>query len=230
MKLRFRAVVLASLLVAAGCSSSDTSTGATSAVPSSTPASTPSSTTTTALLPASESSVPEGFEVFDGSADGFTIALPSRWVPIEATGDDIEAILAGMEDSFDPEALEIAEAGLAGGFALFALDVTGDPNVNANAFPRGPLDSVESLEALLPAQMEELFGATVVSLDRVKIAGHESLQLVHEIAFPNGVAEQHQYYVLSDDVGYVFTFTSYDPAADRDTFAAAIETLTLINE
>ena len=188
MRQRCWAGLLVAVFITAGCSSADTTAPNTETTASTTTALPP------AALPSTNApvSTPEGFEVFDGSADGFTIALPSRWAPVEATGEDWEAILSEMKDSFDPEALEIARTGLAGGFALLALDVTGDPNVNASVYPRGPLDTVESLEALLPSQMEELFGATVLSVDRIEVAGRESRRLVHEIAFPQGEADQHQ--------------------------------------
>lgn len=112
-----------------------------------------------------------------------------------------------------------------GGFALYALDVTGDPNVNVLAGPRGHLESLENLEEFAPRALGELVGATVLSIDRVEIAGTEALRMIYELTLPGvPLIEGHQYYMVTEDTVYVITFSSADPDADREVFAAVMDT------
>ena len=178
--------------------------------------------------PAASVGVPEGYELYDGSADGFLIALPSAWVVAE--GDVAPFIAEAAEAVLEPGALEILRDSLASEPALFALDATGNPNVNVilQPGPPGPMDAGrwEDLEAILRTQLSELLGATVLSVDRVEYGGTEGLFSVFEVAYPTGLAEQHQYFMVTEDASFVITFTSFDPAADRETFAAVMETFT----
>ena len=87
----------------------------------------------------------------------------------------------------------------------------------------------EELEAIHRTGITELLpGATVLSVDRVDYNGTEGQFMVIEIAHPAGLAEQHQYFMVTEDASFFITFTSVDPAADRETFAAVIETFTLV--
>ena len=84
----------------------------------------------------------------------------------------------------------------------------------------------EDLEAILRTQVSELLGATVLSVDRVEYGGTEGQFSVFEVAYPAGLAEHHQYFMVTEDASFVITFTSFDPAADRETLAAMMETFT----
>jgi len=215
--------VLILAVTACGGSTSETTT---SAAPTATTSPAVATTTTppgTTTTPTSE------YVLFDGSADGFMIALPSRWVPLDpATFDDS---LDEAENLFEPEALEFARQGLAAssGASLFAVDVFGTDNVTVMLAPRGPLDTMENIEVLIPAQMAEI-GATILSVGRGEYGGAEGLRLIYEISLPEALAAGEQYYVFAEDTIYVITFTSVDPDPPRETFAAVMDTWTLTED
>ena len=196
----------------------------------------PSTSTTTTVESAPTTTlsivVPEGYTLFDGSADGFSIALPSRWVPIDLTGSDTDALIAELEQVLNPEAIELVNQFFTSdfAFALFAVDVTGDPTVNLIVTPRTALDTVDNLEALIPAQIEELLGGTILSVERVDLAGVQGVQVVYEITFEGLVQEGHQYYVLTEDSVYVFSFGTFKPDDNRDIFAEVMATFSVIEE
>jgi hypothetical protein len=184
--------------------------------------------TTTTLIPTTTqptSDVPEGFELFE-SADGFQVSLPSRWVPLDLSVGDLEAVLDELGESMDPETIEFIRESLASGvdFSLFAIDIAGDPNVNVIVVPRTPLETPDNLEDLLPVQLEELLGVTILSTDRVEHGGLDGVRIAYLAEFPDGVAEGHQYYMVGDDSVFIFSFTSFDPDSHRDDFPRVMET------
>ena len=228
---RFLVGLIAAGLALAACGGGDsaetTTSSVTAATPTTTTTTTPTTTTTTTPTTTTTTTPTSEYVLFDGSAHGFTIALPPRWVPLDLTKGDAEAILEAVEGVLDPEAVELVRGSqvAGGGFALYAFDVTGDPNVNVIAGPRGPLDSLENLEELAPRVLAELVGATVLSIDRVEIDGTEALQLIYELILPGvPLIEGHQYYMVTENTVYVITFSSLDPDADREVFAAVMDT------
>ena len=163
-------------------------------------------------------------EVFE-SPDGFRVTLPSQWVTLDVSADDVDSALGDVYDTLNPETVEAMRNAFASGieFSLYAIDYTGDPNVNVLVVPRSPLDTVENLQKLLPTQLAEMFDATVLSAEAVEYGGLEGVEIVYEAEFPAGDAEGHQYYLLDEEVVFVFTFTTFDPESDRAEFQRVME-------
>ena len=167
-------------------------------------------------------------EVFTAEGAGFSIGLPLRWVPIDLTQEDADAIADGAE-AIGSDAAEVVR-----GFAdsetypLLAVEGSGDPRVTVTVLPREPQDSIDAFEETGPATLEQLVGATVVSTERLQVSGEEALRIVYTASFAAGEAEAHQFYVLGAESVYVVTFTTFDPEEDRAIFAVMMETFRLV--
>lgn len=216
--------------------STSTSMG-TAAVVTTAPAATTASTVTT--FPSGKSTVvtstaptitlPDGFEVFDGSRNGFLVGLPDTWLAFDLTTDDFQDLVDAMGDVLSAEELDAIRQVIAGGaeFGLLAFHTSGDPNANVLVMPLGPLDTIDYLEAMLPGQVAGQPGMELVAVDRVVVDGTESLRIVTRADYGGNIAEQHQYYVLGDRLGFVATFTAFSDA-DVGVFAEIMDTFTVV--
>ena len=221
-------------LIVAGCGGSDSSGASDSLaeapVPDSTTTLAPTTTlpaTTTLPLPIA-ADVPEGYKLFDGSEYGFTVALPDRWVPLDdvanITGPELAEIGAN-EDMIgfmqEVEAFGVFDED------LYAADIFGEGNISVVSFPLDPMTTPDIYEAMYPTVMEEM-GAVLVSIDRMEIAGYESVFVVSELQFREGVSESHQYTVFTDNTGYTITISLPDPDdTDRQIPASIMDTFTV---
>lgn len=226
------ALLLAALILASACGGDSESVPDSLDAPAVAPTAAPppettvppptSASPTTITLPS-----PEGFDTYEIAADGFAISVPRSWVSIDLTAEDVAAILSDVD--LDPSALALVEQSLAGGLSFVAIDVTGDPNINVLAIPRGPGDSVENIERLAVAQIEQLFGGVVLGTEELEIDNRATLRIRYEAEFPAGLAEGNQYYVVSEDDVFVITFTSFDAEVDRTLFPQVMETFRLLS-
>ena len=180
---------------------------------------------TTTLPPSAEA--PDGFEYHDVSSAGFGLAVPTRWVAVNLTTDDLTALLTDLD--LDPDTETLVLQGMAGGVALMAIDIAENTNVNVISVPRQAGESLDNIESLAAAQIEQAFGGTIVSTDRVEVDGREAVKIVYEADFGTGPAEGHQYYIVADSAIFIATFTTFSEAADRDVFAQVMGTFELIS-
>lgn len=189
-------------------------------------AETTTATTTTTEVTAGP---PAGFDLFDGSRNGFTVALPDNWLAMDLTASDFQDVVDEMEGYLTPEEIEVIRQVIADGaeLGLLGFGVTGDPNVNVLVMPLGPLDTLDLLEAMLPDQIATQPGIELESVERVDLNGVEGLLFVTRNA-SDAEGIQHQYYVLGDDLGYVATFTALTAGADVSVFAEIMRTFTLV--
>jgi hypothetical protein len=169
--------------------------------------------------------------LFDGSRNGFVMGLPSFWLDFNLTEGDIDTIADEVATYSEEDAELIRQMADAGAeIVLFAMGPSGDPNLNIVILPLGPFDTIELLEVELEQQIEMLPGATVLSISRFEVSGADALRVVATITLPEGTPEQHQYYVLTEDIGFIITFLTLNPVQDRDTFDTVMETFTLVDE
>jgi hypothetical protein len=179
--------------------------------------------------------VPEGFQIFDGSADGFLIALPDGWLVIDATVGDQDSIAAELEKIYPPDIAETVSSsflqarkteGSASGLVMAAFDADGDPNLTVTVSSRTPDDTLESWEDTLRTGTEAS-GGTVNSIDRLEVSGREALRIAALFPHEFGTSEIIQYIVLSEDTTYNITLSSAQPGAHVDLFVQAIDTFTI---
>lgn len=184
-----------------------------------------STTTPPIATTTSPAALPAGFELFDGSRNGFLVGLPDTWLAFDLTTDDFQDLVDAMGDVLSAEELDAIRQVIAGGaeFGLLAFHTSGDPNANVLVMPLGPLDTIDYLEAMLPSQVASQPGMDLVSVDRVVLNGVESLRFVTRSDYGGNEAEQHQYYVLGDRLGFVATFTAFADA-DVAVFAEIMAT------
>jgi len=180
---------------------------------------------TTTLPPIAEA--PDGFEYHDVSSAGFGVAVPTRWIAVDLTTDDLAALITELD--LDPDTEALVRQGMAGGVSLMAIDTAENTNVNIISVPRQAGDSLDNIESLAAAQIEQAFGGTIVSTDRVEVDGREAVKIVYEADFGTGPAEGHQYYIVADSAIFIATFTTFSEAADRDVFAQVMGTFELIS-
>jgi hypothetical protein len=238
------AVVL--LVLASACSSSEgadaTPTGSSVAVADTTSTSSPVTVEPfPEQLPSQEiaavirGEVPEGFEAFNGSANGFTIALPATWLTIDLTVGDKDSIAAQLETIFPPESAETLSsnyvqfrktAASGSGTVMAAFDPTGDPSLIVTVSPRESLDTLESEEEMIQDGIE-YSGGSVQSVDRLELSGREASRIVTLFSLETNDVELVQYVVLGDDTTYNITFNSSEPGATDTLLSHIINTFTI---
>lgn len=181
--------------------------------------------------PATSLEIPEGYDLYDGSDYGFLIALPSTWGTWDSSGlgdadDDLKALLSDAR----PEVAELLQDDVTD-LALLGMDSSGFPNLNVRTLsrPSGPVPWGE-LEATQRTFITDVLGGTVVSAKRVSRGGADGLHLVYEVPQPWGLTEQHVYMMVTDDAVFSITFTSANPAADREVFADVMETFAPVGD
>ena len=180
--------------------------------------------------------VPEGFAAFNGSANGFTIALPATWLTIDLTVGDKDSIAAELEAIFPPDVAETlssnyvqfrktAASGV-GGSVMVAFDTTGDPSLIVTVSPRESLDTLESEEEMIQDGIE-YSGGSVQSVDRLELSGREASRIVTLFSLETNDVEFVQYVVLGDDTTYNISFNSSEPGATDTLLSQIVNTFTL---
>ncbi len=174
---------------------------------------------------------PEGYQVFDGSREGFALALPSEWVAIDLTEGDEESITTQLESIFDLETArslsasymphrKTAASGL-GGIVMVAFHPNGNPSVSITVSPA--TGRIEDMEQSIRDGVEGA-GGSVLSADRLQILGGDGWRIV--ISFPEaGDTESHVYVIRSQDTEYLITFNTSNPEKDGEVFTTIIDTL-----
>lgn len=180
------------------------------------------------------SDVPEGFQVFDGSANGFAIAIPAEWLAIDVTVGDQDSITAELETIFPPEIAETLSANYVqnrrttasglGGLVIVAFAATGDPSLNVTVSPRTPDDTLELEEDTIRAGMESS-GATVESVERLELSGRQASRIVS--VFPEHGVELVQYLILGENLRYNISTNSSQPKATVELLSQIANTFTV---
>ncbi|MCJ7725857.1 MAG: TIR domain-containing protein [Acidimicrobiia bacterium] len=186
----------------------------------------PTTTTTTEAL--SEIDLPDGYRLSDGRHNGFVVGLPESWLPFDLTEGDIVTLLDGMSTYIDPEDIDFIRELLVSGaeIALIAFRPEGETNFNVVTVPLGPFDTIEFLEAMLPDQVAAMPGTDVVSSGRFDVKGVDGFRLISRTTYPDGVLENHNYYLLEADQAFLATFTT-NVGDDTSEFERIMETFTL---
>lgn len=184
----------------------------------------------------SPSEVPAGFETFDGSTNGFVIALPSRWLAIDVTVGDQDSIAAELEKIFPPEASETLSSSYvqnrrtaasgSGGLVMVAFDTTYDPNLTVTMFLRTLYGTLESEEDIL----QTFGGGEVQSVDRLEVSGREAWRLARLFSTESGDSEFIQYLVLGENFIYDIAFISSQPGANDELLSLIINTFTIADD
>ena len=191
-----------------------------------------SSATTSART--NDSSVPEGYQLFDGSEHGFVIALPSQWVPIDftVTPEELEDQAGAL--GIDPEVLlSVKEVYGVGGFAdvhLYAVLPGSDTRMLVDSRDALSGASIEFYEEILRNIVE--FSQTLLSLDRVEVAGFEAVVAVYEeqSAGASTPAQTHEYHVITDDTVYQIIVRFEAGSADPQTATNIVNSFRVVGD
>jgi len=185
---------------------------------------------------ATPSDVPEGFQIFDGSANGFAIALPAEWLAIDVTIGDQESIAVELETLLPPEIAATLSANYVqnrrttasgfGGLVMVAFAATGDPSLNVTVSPRARDDTLEFEEVRIREGMESS-GATVESVERLELSGRAASRIVTLFSFETNDVELVQYVILGENLTYNISLNSSEPGAADTLFSQIINTFTL---
>lgn len=232
---RLGALLLCVGLVA-GCGSGDSGEMTTSTTQTVTTASTLTTSTTSSTSTAFATTsvpfvddMPEGFEVYDGTADGFVVAFPVEWVALDLGADDFKAGLEVFGDQIPTAMADQLPAMIEQGIKLLALDpFSGNPqfspNLNIGVYPRGPLDDFDLLEQTIPQQLKA-FGAILQVMERVELSGGEAIFVEYELPIGDlGTVIGKQYFVLTETTAYVVTLTDAPDRSEEDIFDAIMRT------
>jgi hypothetical protein len=195
------------------------------------------------VLPSPETSgatpgeIPEGFKVFDGSANGFAIALPAEWLAIDLTIGDQDSIAAQLETVFPPAIVETLSSNYVqnrrttasglGGLVIVAFAATGDPSLNVTVSPRAPDDTLELEEDMIRAGMESS-GGTVESVERLVLSGRQASRIV--TVFPEHGVELVQYLIYGEDLRYNISTSSSQPEATAGLLSQIASTFTVADD
>ncbi len=198
----------------------------TTTVPPTTTTTMPPTTTTT--VPAWQVALPDGYEWFDGSRNGFSVGLPETWLSFDLTDGGLQALEIEMGDFLTPEEIDAFQQMMDAGasFGMMAFHISGDPNANVLVIPLGPFDTLDMIEVVVPEQIAAIPGQEMVAVERVDFNGGEALLLISTNTLPEGVFEVHQYYVIGVDMGYIATFTGIT-GSDTSVFGGIMESFTL---
>jgi len=194
-------------------------TTTTISAPTTTSTSAPAITSTTVTTTTIAVQVPEGFELQGGPDEGFVIALPEGFIPLDLSSDDLGTLLA--DSPIGTDMIAAVQAAIeAGTFTFWAFDFsdasdTFVPNVNGQVVPRTGFDDVDVYMQLLPQQYDAL-GATLLTIDQVEFDFGSGVTAVAE--FPIGDGAFSTAYQLLAPVGdfvYTFTISYQDPTEEQ---------------
>lgn len=175
--------------------------------------------------------VPVGYEMFDGSEHGFTIAHPSQWVSIGFTMTPEEVAEAGEETGAEPDVIESYQEMVREGEGpdLYAQDSFSGNNLSVFSMPLVSAMTLDDFEATQAAFLDRV-GATMISVERMEVAGFDSLQVKYEWQTPQAVMEGQNYLVvLPDGALYEITVTLEDPnASDWQTVETIIDSFEVV--
>ncbi|MFF5112157.1 hypothetical protein [Streptosporangium sp. NPDC000509] len=179
----------------------------------------------------SPASVPEGFKLIGGPANGVVVAVPKDWVALDLAKDDLDK---GLRNSgLSGPMLEQAKGSLqtlvdnkglwASGGTSAGPSANGFPT-NLNAFCQaGRQIPTEQLIKETRTQLEQL-GAKVVEARRVPIGSKEAARLVYTFE-TNGVhIRGTQYYVPAEDKTCIVTLST-DTEGEQALFDRIGETI-----
>jgi hypothetical protein len=172
--------------------------------------------------------LPDGYELYDGSDAGFFLGLPSGWLSFDLIAGDIDALIDEMAGYLSPEQTQGIRDSLDAGveISMLAFPTDADRNVNVAIVALGPFDTLDVLEAGAEEMVSEIPGSEFVAVERVQLPGAESVIVQTRGTFPDGVADQYQYWVIADRIGYIITFTSF-AGGDNELFAEMVQTFGL---
>ena len=157
---------------------------------------------------AANAAAPEGYVLFDAAGAGYRIVHPADWVK----GGPAE----WPPDEWDPDS----------GWSVTGPDGDG---LFMDPIELGPRDTIEFAENDLMPSLVEGLGASLLSLQRVTVAGYDSLLTVYRYEGHHveqlwvAPREEHYYIVfVSDSIGYGILVTFVDPQASDQQIAETI--------
>jgi hypothetical protein len=136
---------------------------------------------------------PAAGEIVTG--DGYSFSLPEGWAPQDAS-------LAPGADSIALDEV----AGEAGSFPN---------NVNVVLSPTGPF-TPDDVEETAKDELETTDAIDITLLDRVTVADTETVHFSAGLPSGGATYNLHQYYLSSEESGYVVTFTFDETFEDAD--------------
>lgn len=163
--------------------------------------------------PPPEIRVPTGYELYDGTTEGFQLVLPTGWTTFGPDDLDYGEFFEGAEDEVDLGGLEQELAsGFDQGGVLMAFDFENSPpefvdNANVLRVPATPLSP--SGYAKVITQQFEGFGATDVVAEVVTVPAGEAVRLTYELPQFGNVG--YSLTVPGDEWDWAITISVSDP-------------------
>lgn len=182
-------VLVAAVLVCAGCSDSESKEPTSSARESTEPSATPDPTEATSSAPeptdATSQSAPSGAKGTTITGSGYSYQVPEGWgvPPQSIPGMDPDSLAADLQD--DDEFVD---------------------NVNVLLSPAG-LSSPEQAEESAKNELTAVGAKEISVLDRVTVAGTEAAHVTALLSLNDREYRIEQFYVNSTDQSYVVTFS-----------------------
>jgi hypothetical protein len=170
---------------------------------------------------ASSDAVPADWVPYVDPDGSFRISFPPDWTSVPLSG-DVSAVgeQVAPNDPTLAAAIDQAVSVLPRVIVLYSFpraDTAVDAfqtNFNLIPAPRGSGETVDSIAAAIPGQLQAL-GATDVEIQRVTVGDTPAIQATYSLGIGQGVSGV-QYYILDSTIDWVLTFTSDEPAYSTD--------------
>lgn len=160
---------------------------------------------------------------------GIAVTLPDGWTRIDLTAEDLDAILEAAGQSDPAMAAMLSEqvrALAAAGLTFFAIgdDITTGETMNVLTTPAMGL-SLDLLESLNQAQLEQLAVEGTLEADRVTLPAGEAIRFAYDLPSQGGAAASVvQYALVANERMVVLSVSAGDPE-DVEAIAGSIEAL-----